>query len=656
MVSDENPCVRGGEIVAMITTGWVRQRWRRGAVACGRGVAMCGICGATRPGGDSILAAMNDRMTHRGPDDSGLFVDADGIAGLGVRRLRVIDLEGGHQPISNEDGSIWTVLNGEIYNFRALRAQLISKGHRFTTQSDTEVLVHLYEESGEELVHELDGMFGFAIWDVRRGRLLLARDRFGEKPLFYADDDREFVFASEVTALLAGMKRRPEIAPGAVDAFFVYGYIPHPQTIFSSIRQLPPGHLLVRDAKSGSTALSAYWEPSLCEGQTNGRARRLEDHAFELLEEAVSSRLIADVPLGVFLSGGLDSTLVAAIAARRVSGRLKTFTVDYDVGAVGEGAAARAAAARIGSEHHELLLTVEDVRARVPGFLSALDQPIADPALVALRALSEFARSEVTVALGGEGADELFGGYPRYRWLARTAPIQGHLARIPATVSGHLGRVAPFARAGRLTHALAPGSTFDRHLAWVTSNRASLRIGLYGERLMETLDSDIARAVAAPASAERSAIVGSLMRLDQMHWLPDDVLAKADRATMGASLEMRAPYLGRALAEFAASVPASIHLRGGGKSLLRSALARAMPGPGTGRKTAFRTPMSEWLRGPLAEVLARQLDESPLYRDGWFRRSTVARWAESHWSGREDRSQALWPAFVLGCWANEDRM
>ncbi len=597
---------------------------------------------------------MNERMVHRGPDDDGIFVEPGGGVGLAARRLSVIDVVGGHQPLANEDRTIWAVLNGEIYNFGTLRERLTAEGHVFASRCDTEVLVHLYEECGDDLVHDLDGMYAFAIWDSRRRRLLLGRDRFGEKPLFYAEHGNGLTFASELTALLAGIGSRRDPDVDALDAYFIYGYVPGNACISDGVRQLEPGHRLAWDVTSRSGEAQPYWRPQIYERETELELDRLVERTSELLEESVTSRLTADVPVGVFLSGGIDSTLIAAIAARHMNDRLKTFTVDYDMGNVGERTAARAASAAVGADHYELLLTTANVRDAVPRMLEQVDQPIADPALVALRALSEFARTEVTVAVGGEGADELFGGYPRYRWLARGARISGRIpARAPVFVAGRFGRIPRLERVARLTDVLSPGSTFERHLDWVTANRAAMRGDLYGPRLFEVLLRNNGRDEPPGVEIDRTDVLGSLMRLDQMHWLPDDVLAKADRASMGASLELRTPFLSNAMAEFAASVPASLHVRGGGKFLLRKVLERILPSAGAGRaKAAFRTPVAEWLRGPLASVLAAQIEENTLYRDGWFDRATVADWAARHAAGREDLSQAIWPVFVLGCWFN----
>jgi asparagine synthase (glutamine-hydrolysing) len=613
---------------------------------------ICGICGTTSARDSRAVDAMNARMVYRGPDDAGIFVEPGGGIALGVRRLSVIDPTHGHQPLANEDETVWAVLNGEIYNFPLLRERLQAAGHRFASRVDTEVLVHLYEDRGPDLVHELEGMYAFAIWDSRGRQLLLARDRFGEKPLFYTDRSGTLIFASELTALLAAVEAPHELDPRVLDEYFTYGYVPGGRCLIRGITQLEPGHLLLWDADKRTSEVRPYWRPPSFQPGPQRPLDDLVEEAAALLDQSVASRLIADVPVGVFLSGGLDSTLVAALAAQHIGGCLKTFTVDYDVGSVGERGGARVAAAAIGADHHELILTADAVRASVPAMLAELDQPLADPAFIALRALAEFARREVTVAVGGEGADELFGGYPRYRWLARAASLPGWVPRrLPALAAARVGRVSGLERLARFSDILAPGSIFDRHVGWVTSHRQNLRERLYGPRLREVLERRELLAPHPDVDFHNGDVLGSLMRLDQVDWLPDDVLAKADRATMRASLEMRTPYLSRDLAEFAATVPPSVHVQGGGKLLLRQVLRKAMPAfrlqPA---KIAFRTPCAAWLRGPLAPALKAQLSESALYRDGWFDRRAVSSLVGSHCAGHTDMSHALWPIFVLACW------
>jgi asparagine synthase (glutamine-hydrolysing) len=620
---------------------------------------MCGICGSTARTAASAVVAMNAAMVHRGPDDAGLHVDgALGVA-LGARRLSIIDLAGGHQPIANEDGSVWAVLNGEIYNHPALRAELRGRGHVLRSQTDTEVLVHLYEDRGDDLIHALEGMFAFAVLDARRGRLLLARDRFGEKPLFYTTHDGALTFASELDALRAGSDVPLELDPAAVDEFFVLGYVTTPRSIVRHARQLPAGHLLTWAAQTAKPAVRRYWSPPIpC---SPARASRppaaLVMETLRLLTASVRGRLLADVPLGVLLSGGLDSTLIAAIASHVSDAPVKTFTVGYDVGAVSETRAARATAAALGTEHRELILSGEELAHRAPKVLAMLDQPIADPALVALHAVAEFARREVTVAIGGEGADELFGGYPRYRWLARARALDG---RVPAPLRRAATRtLAPVVprRARRVLDVLEPQTSAERHLDWVTSGRRHARAELYGPVLRDAVDDGaVARAIGeAVGNGAGASLPGAFMALDQRSWLQDDVLAKADRASMLVSLEMRTPYLHRELAELAARVPPSVHLARGGKQLLRGALDRVAPHAPRRPKQAFRVPAADWLRGPLRATLEDQIAGSRVYADGLLDPQAVRDRVNRHVAGGRDESAVLWPVLALGLWLDGRR-
>jgi asparagine synthase (glutamine-hydrolysing) len=618
---------------------------------------MCGICGHTADPEGAAVASMNAAMVHRGPDDEGDYRDPAARVALGARRLSVIDVHGGHQPLSNEDGSVWAALNGEIYNHPRLKERLRSEGHRLSAETDTEVLVHLYEDYGLDMVHALEGMFAFAVWDARQRTLVLGRDRFGEKPLFYAEREGELVFASEATALLAGLPGDHELDPAAVDHFFVHGYSAGSETLLRGVRQLEPGHLLVW-RRGAPVALRRYWTPP---APTRGAAAPLGELVAEtgrLLDASVRSRMIADVPLGVFLSGGVDSTLVAALAARASSTPIQTFTVVYDVGDVSEVEGSRRTAQELGSDHHELLMTQAEVAARVPRVLSSLDQPLADPSLVAFEAVAEFARRHVTVAVGGEGADELFGGYPRYRWLARAARIADAVPDGLARAGAGALAAAPLpGRSRRIADVLSPRPLLERHLDWVTARRRLLRERLYGPRLTTLRGVEDLFPGAAPSlNGTGPGVARELMRLDQLHWLPGDVLAKADRASMLVSLEVRTPYLHHELAELAASVPAEMQVARDGKRLLRLLLADVMPqAAGRRPKTAFRVPVAEWLRGPLAPALRDQLDGGRMFEEGWFARDAASSAVEEHLAGTGDWGHVLWPLLSFGLWLDRLR-
>ena len=620
---------------------------------------MCGICGTTGVSDDRSLQRMNGLMRHRGPDDGGVSFDRESGVGIGSRRLAIIDVSGGRQPLSNEDGTVWAVLNGEIYNHPQLQELLCRRGHVLRTRTDTEVLVHLYEEYGDALVHSIEGMYAFAIWDRAGRRLLLARDRFGEKPLFYWARGGRLVFASELTALRFGLDPMPDLDPEAVAAFCHLGYVPGPMSMLQHVEQVPPGHTLTWEAPCGDVRLARYWAPALVPAGV-GTSDDEPAEALHLLEASVRSRLVADVPLGVFLSGGVDSTLVTALACRQ-SARVRTFSVGYDTGRgeADETATARRIASRLSTEHHEVIMTGADAGLRVPAVLSALDQPLADQALVATHALAEHARQVVKVVVGGEGADELFGGYPRYRWMSRAQRTERLLpGSLGWRIAGLCARVSPGARAARLTSLLTPMPFVSRNRLWAATARPGLLPAMAGPRLRDapSLDSLMAPPDAVQREVASGDPAGAAMWLDQTTWLPDDILAKADRATMLVSLEMRTPFLERNLAEFANGVPGPLRIGRHGKQLLRSALRQVLPGAVPGRgKRAFRVPAADWLRGPLAPVLRDQLRDGCAFSEGWLDRDRVATLVDEHLAGTGDRSAVLWSILAFGLWIDNLR-
>jgi asparagine synthase (glutamine-hydrolysing) len=602
---------------------------------------------------------MNAAMAPRGPDDVRTFTDYLSGVSLGARRLSVIDVDGGRQPVSNEDGTVWAALGGEVYNHPELREALRQRGHRFSSGVDTEVLVHLYEEHGPAMVHLLEGMYAFALWDARREELLVVRDRFGEKPLFYTEQNGELHFASELDALLAGMDRAPELDPASVDAFFVFGYVPGPASIVRGVKQLPPGHLLRWERRSRRVRVDRYWSPAATATLRSASEPfdELVAATGRILDRSVRSRLVADVPLGVLLSGGLDSTLVAALASRASSEPVKTFTVSYDAWPASETVNARLTAQELGTDHHELFLPQDELLGRVPVLLSSMDQPLADPGLVVLHAIAEHARRDVTVAIGDEGADELFGGYSRYRWLWRSE----RLARaLPSPVAAGLSQLtarARHARAARLGDVLRPGEVLERHLDWVTARRPALRPRLYGPALRGATQTRFIGDLAGRLNGTSAGpVIRRLMVLDQVHGLPDAGLVKTDRAGMRASLEVRTPYLNRELAEFAATVPDRIHVRDGGKALLRGVLARVAPRAAARcSKTSFGVPAADWLRGPLAALVDHQLAHGTAFAEGWFDRKEAAALVAEHRNGIRDASGAIWPLLAFGLWLDRRR-
>lgn len=610
---------------------------------------MCGIygmVGGAAPPPATTLTRMADALVHRGPDGNGFLVR--GRAGLGCRRLAIIDVAGGAQPLTNERGDVIVVCNGEIYNHVALRRELETAGHRFRTRSDAEVIPHLYEEYGIDCVAKLDGMFGLALWDARLDRLLLARDRLGEKPLYYASTAAGFVFASEPKALLASGYVAPTPSWSAVAAYLRRGYVPGEHSAFATITRLPPGGRLMLAGEH--ITVDRYWEvapllaASAPERDAGSAARELRAH----LERAVGAALASDVPLGVFLSGGVDSTAVAAVARRAVGPDLATFALGFDVPSFDERNHAAHVARVLGTRHHTLTITpelfLEGTRALAP----LLDEPLADPALVPTYLLSRYARSIVKVALVGEGSDELFAGYPTYvggLLAARYRRLPTEVRRILATLAPRLGAprentTVRYMLRRFLEEADVPAAT--RHRSWTGCFTPDGLVAL------ATPDGPLLPVAETPAPAARSE-VDSLLALDLTGYLPDDLLFKVDRATMAASLEGRAPFLDHRLVEFACGLPMELKLRGvTGKRVLRDAVADLVPPRILRRvKRGLTVPLAAWIAGPLLPFVRDTL--SRLDPQG-VRPRAVRGLLASHLERRRDNRREIWALVMLQLW------
>ncbi len=609
---------------------------------------MCGIyglVGADAVGLEATLADMAATLVHRGPDGDGHAVS--GRAGLGCRRLAIIDVAGGAQPLRDDTGDIVAVCNGEIYNHATLRRDLEARGHRFRTHSDAEVLPHLYEERGVDFVHALDGMFGAAVWDARAGRLVLARDRMGEKPLYYASGGGGLVFASEPKALLASGRVHPEPDWAALAAYLRTGYVPADTSAFAGVAKLPPGGRLVLEGES--LRVERYWEaapllaaPPLRLG-LDGAARLLREH----LERSVTAALVSDVPVGVFLSGGLDSTAIAALARPHL-GELSTFALGFDVPGFDERDHAALAARALGTRHRTLTITPELFLEGVRDLTRVLDEPLADPALVPTFLLARFARTEVKVVLVGEGGDELFAGYPTYLGGALAA----WYATLPAAVRRTLAATAPAlgAPAGNTTVRYllrrfleaADTPTAARHRAWTGCVPA--------ERLAALAAAGGPLAVPPePATPAARTPIDALLALDLTGYLPDDLLVKLDRAGMAASLEGRAPFLDHHLVEFAARLPVELKVQGlATKRVLRRAVADLVPAPILRRvKRGLTVPLAAWLAGPLLPFARATLGRLDAHV---FRPETVRALLDEHVERRRDNRRELWALIMLQLW------
>jgi asparagine synthase (glutamine-hydrolysing) len=617
---------------------------------------MCGIAGKVhtdpaRPVEAPLLRRMTAALAHRGPDDEQVYLD--GRVGLGIRRLAIIDVGGGRQPMTNEDASVWVVLNGEIYNFRELRDELLVAGHTFRTRSDTEVILHLYEALGFGLLARLRGMFAFALWDARRQRLLLARDRLGKKPLLYASLPNGLVFASELGALLHDPAVDRRIDLEALDAYLRCQAIPSPRTIYTGVRKLPPGHALVWEG--GSTRLERYWSLTFTP-KTRAAAPEVRQHIRDLLEESVRLRLESDVPLGVLLSGGIDSTAVAAVMARQLGQPVQTFSVGFEEEGYNELPLARRMATGIGAEHHEAVVKL-DVAEILPVLARHFGEPFADKSAVPTYCVTRMAGQMLKVALSGDGGDEAFAGYLRYLPSRMQVPggrlpaerrrwVEGLLRRALSVESGPLG--GRLARQG--LEFLAPPARSILFPEFFAGYR--LRT-LYREEVRRAVDAAweeevLGRWRGLPADMDD---LDAALALDYGLYLPETLLAKMDIASMANSLEVRSPFLDHVLLEYAATIPGGLKVAGGTtKTLLRDTVRDLLPreilhGP----KRGFSAPVGKWLRGPLRPY-AEEMLLHPRGIPEFFRAAAVRALWDAHQSGRENHAMRLWALLVFEVW------
>jgi asparagine synthase (glutamine-hydrolysing) len=623
---------------------------------------VCGIVGQVRSDGSAVsprlVEAMCAALAHRGPDSRGLHL-AGGV-GLGIQRLRVIDLQTGDQPIFNEDGSVAVVLNGEIYNYRELRRELTAGGHHFSTSSDTEVIAHLYEDLGTGCVSRLEGMFAFALWDERRQQLVLVRDRIGKKPLFYADRAGTLSFASELGALLQDTGIPRDIDHQAIDCYLAYQYVPAPMSAFAAVRKLPPASILVY--RRGRLDIERYWRLDF------GRKVALApEEANEAIREsilgAVRRRLVADVPVGAFLSGGIDSSAVVAAMAREAHGPVRTFSIGFDSARFDELEHARSVARRFGTEHHEFVVRADAMK-MIPKIVRHYGEPFADSSAVPSFHLAELARSHVTVALNGDGGDEAFGGYPRYPHLAAL----DRLGRVPARLRrgvARAGRLLPpsgrndsaVSRARRLAETFGM-DTPHRYVSYLSSMGGGLRrddlyTPEYREMVGPSLVDDTLLGPWAASSA--TSLVDVMLDVDTQTYLPGDLLVKMDIATMAFSLEARSPLLDHHFLELAASLPASMKVQGGEKKVgLRSALRAWLPDELLDRpKRGFEAPVADWLRGELRQPVEEVLLDPATTGRGYFRAPYISNLLERHGAGLQDNSKGIWTLLMLELWHQE---
>ncbi|WP_082125896.1 asparagine synthase (glutamine-hydrolyzing) [Silvibacterium bohemicum] len=621
---------------------------------------MCGICGKfmfdrEESVSNVLIKDMADALVHRGPDDDGFYVL--GQIGLGFRRLSIIDLSGGHQPLSNEDGTIWIVFNGEIYNYLALRRELMAKGHDFKTKSDTEVIVHLYEEYGADCVHHLRGMFAFAIWDAQERSLFLARDRVGIKPLYYYANKRFLAFGSEIKAILADSAIPREVAPELIDRFLTYYYMPGGETLLRNLYKLEPGHTLL--AKNGKFEIRRYWDLDFSRSDHRQSGRDMEEQLLCLLDETVQLHMISDVPVGFLLSGGLDSTALLSFAAQKTDKPISTFTIGFSSdGVVDERPYAKLAAERYGSKHFELSISQEDFATFLPGYVWHMEEPVCEPPAIALNYISKLASQHVKVLISGEGGDEAFGGYENYRnifWFEHIKAAFGPLQRPVGTGMESLGKAAnsrvltkygcrmsvPFADyyLGRTS---SPFEFFPRE-----------RSRLYSEEMLRHINVEHSLgATRKYMSRTRDYnVLNKMLYIDTHSWLPDDLLVKADKMTMANSVELRVPLLDHKVLEFAARLPRNMKVRRGiTKYLAKKALRGRVPEEILNRpKAGFPVPYRAWLRSGLQGWVNEILMDPRTLCRGYFQQRTVEELIQRNSSG-SDYSKEIFSLVVLELW------
>ena len=618
---------------------------------------MCGICGIFEYERQSSiledkLHKMNQTMIHRGPDDGGVFV-GPGI-GLGHRRLSIIDVAGGHQPLSNEDGTIWVLLNGEIYNYPELRSELLQRGHRFVTRSDTEAIVHLYEEYAEGCFARLHGMFSIALWDEQRRKLILARDRVGKKPLFYSADGKSILFGSELKALLAADSISRDIDEEALSDYFSFGYIPAPKTIYRAVRKIMPGHYLV--ASATGVRETAYWDLTFSRVEQRSEAEWCELLRDELCQ-ATRVRLMSDVPLGAFLSGGIDSSSVVAMMSHLTKRAVTTCSIGFSEEKYDEAPYSRQVANLFSTDHHEQVVQ-PDALGIVDKLAWHYDEPFADSSAIPTYYVSKIARESVTVALGGDGGDESFAGYRRYKLDHYENLLRGYFPSVVRrTVFGPLGRWypalawAPRVFRGKATFQSLSRSPLDGYFHSVSYFRPSDKDRLFTEDFKRRLGGYDSIEVLRHyyERVDTDDLLSKIQYLDIKTYLPDDILTKVDRASMAVSLEVRAPMLDHRVLELAASIPSCLKLRNGmGKYILKRALEPLLPKNILHRsKQGFAIPLDMWFRGELKDLA---YDAILKKEDGVLNNGYLEVIWDQHQRGTHDRSALLWATLMFRKW------
>lgn len=637
---------------------------------------MCGITGwlnlnTTEPNhnAEPVLHSMCETIVHRGPDSEGLWIDDR--AALGMRRLSIIDLKTGDQPVFNCDRSVIVMMNGELYNYREVRADLEKRGHKFTTHSDTEILPHLYEEYGDALLEHVNGMYAFSLWDSKRKKLIIARDRFGEKPLYYGVFEGKLIWASEPKALLAHPSVKTEIDLNALRHYVSFDYVPAPMSIYKGVHKLPAAHMIV--VENGEIITRRYWDlnwsqdSSEANGNVHAKTQRRKEEFDEkarelrdLLSDAVRMRLVSDVPLGILLSGGIDSSTVAAFATQHATERVKTFSIGFEEDSFDESKYARQVAKHLNTEHYEDKLSAATAGDLISEIGTWLDEPMSDGSLIPTYLLARFVRKHVTVALGGDGGDELFAGYPMYYAHGVAAKYN----TIPAFIRS--GLIEPVVNALPVStnnlsfdykaKRFVRAAKFDdvaRHHSWFGSFSTDQHKNLFSPDVLDATDADIYRTVRELVNAsDAKTIVERMQYADINFYLAEDILTKVDRAAMAVSLETRAPFLDPRVGQFAASIPVEYKLKGkSGKVILKEAMKDLLPQNILHRpKKGFGIPIAEWLKGRLNSLMKEMLSPERLRSQELFNADYVQRLIREHESGTASHHKELWTLLVFQLW------
>ncbi len=623
---------------------------------------MCGIAGwanldskKTSQNGEAVLHSMCEKMKHRGPDSEGLWLDEQ--VALGMRRLSIIDLHTGEQPVFSEDKQIVVVMNGELYNFREVRADLEKRGHKFETNTDTEILPHLYEEYGDAMLEHINGMFAFALWDKNKNKLLIARDRFGEKPLYYGVFDNQLIFASEPKVLLANPAVKAEINLDALRQYLSFDYVPAPSSIYKNIYKLPAAHLLILE--KGEIRTRRYWNLSWEKKETKSLESSAEELR-ELLADAVRMRLVSDVPLGILLSGGVDSSTIAAFATQFSTEKVKTFSIGFEEDSFDESKFARQVAKHLNTEHYEEKLSVGKAADLISEIGTWLDEPLSDGSLIPTFLLARFVKKHVTVALGGDGGDEIFAGYPMY-FAHKVADVYG---KIPRVLRNNL--IEPIVKNLPVSNKnlsfdykakrFVAASKYDlvtRHHSYFGSFSIDAQNDLLSKDVLAKTSGDIykgAKDLLQICDAKNE--IEQMQFLDINYYMAEDILTKVDRASMAVSLEVRAPFLDPRIAQFAAQIPLEYKLKGNkGKYILKKAMENMLPKNILHRpKKGFGIPIADWLKGRLNPLMHEMLNETRLKNQGLLNEKFVQKLIKEHEDNTASHHKQLWTLLVFQLW------